>query len=80
MQPDFFGKKSHSGVQKWYQKEVFKFYEKSAGAIFLIFCIKLQQHKVLKLNSMIFYGKNLVLRFSGQKGPKFAQSEVFQLL
>ena len=29
---------------------------------------------------MIFWGENLVFRFSGQKGPNCAQGEVFQVL
>ena len=43
--------------------------------------MKLQQHKVLKLIYVIFWekpnfcGKGLVL---GQKGPKWAQNEVFK--
>ena len=46
--------------------------------------MKLQQHKVLKLIYVIFWekpdfcGKGLVLNFLGQKGPKWAQNEVFK--
>ena len=43
---------------KWVQNEVFKFYEKSVHGIFLIFCLKLQQHKVLKLVLVIFWEKS----------------------
>ena len=44
----------------------FKFYKKSVHGIFLIFFMKLQ-HEVLKVDLDVFYGKNLVLKFSNQK-------------
>ena len=49
-----------------------KLHEKLMGRIFLIFCIKLQQHKVLKFTDEIFLEKNLFWGFwveMGQIGP-----------
>ena len=52
--------------------------QKSVCKIF-IFRMKLQKHKVLKVTYIIFWGKNLVFRFSCQKGSKWMQNDVFQV-
>ena len=44
---------------------------------FLIFCMKLQQDKVLKLTGMIFFGENLALLFFGKK---MTQEDFFEFI
>ena len=65
-------KKSWSEVlgSKGPEMSFFNIYEKLTYRIFPTFCMKLQQHKVLKLTHMIFLGKNFVLKFWVQKLPK----------
>ena len=52
----------------------FKFCQKSVHGSFLIFCMKLQQHKGLKLTQMVFLGKSCTRIFK----QKVAQNEFFQ--
>ena len=54
----------------------FKFFEKSMRGIFLIFCMKLQQDKALKLIWMIFLGGKSCFEDFGLKGAKNEDFEV----
>ena len=49
---------------------LFKSFEKSVHGYFLIFYIKLEQLKDLKLTQLIFLIKNLVQGFQTERGPK----------
>ena len=59
----------------------FKFYQKLMHIIFLIFCMKLQQHKNLKLVQMIFLEK-LYFEILGPKvsknGPKIKFFKIYE--
>ena len=46
--------------------------------IFLIFCMKLGDHKGRKVPEPDFSEKNPIAPFMGKKGPKRAQNEVFE--
>ena len=78
----FFGKILlwSKGAQNRSKMRFFGYYQKSVHKIFLNFCTRLKQHEDLKLKEMIFWWDNSVLKFSGQKDPQWAQSEVFQVL
>ena len=54
----------------------FKFDEKWTPGMFLVFLMKLQQHKVVKLTFIIFLGETLCWCF----WTKGSQNEVFQVL
>ena len=49
---------------------LFKFYEKSLHGDFLIFCMRLQQHKGLKWTQMGFFCGKSCTRIFGQKGDQ----------
>ena len=51
----------------------FKFYEKSIHGVFLIF-FKLQELDGLKFTQMIFFAKNLLLKFLVKRGAKLVFS------
>ena len=57
--------------QKKPKIKFFKFYEKSMYGSFLIFCLKLQQHKTLNWFKLFFGGKSYT-GFLDKKGPKMS--------
>ena len=73
----FLAKRSRNGPKIWF----FNFCMKNMTLrIFLIFYMKLQQHKDLKLKYIIFWGINLFFKFWGQKEPKIGPKWGFPVL
>ena len=78
-EPDFFEKKSYFEVfvTKRPKMRFFKFYEKLTHGIFPgFFCMKFKQFEVCKLTEISF--QEVLFSFSGQKGLKWTQNEVFK--
>ena len=73
---DFQAIRTQSGLQMRF----FRFYEYFACGIFLIFYMKLHQHKALELTLMIILGNILILKFLHLKAPERVQNKVLQVL
>lgn len=69
--------KSRSGVFGP-KGDISGFNEKSAGRVFVIFCMNLLQQKILKIHLNAILVKNHALRLSGQNGPEWAQVRFFK--
>ena len=69
----FLEKKNQKSCFEKIQKSCF---EKSTLGTFLIFFMKLKQHKIVKVERNSFLVKNLVSRFSDQKRPNWAKTRL----
>ena len=74
----FFEKKKGLVGLKVPRMRSFKFYENSAQEIFLIFCRKLQQDKVLSLPKWFFGGKILFSGFRAKRGQTVLKGRFFR--